>query len=620
MGRTTYANMRNFSHKGSGDKSLCTAPDVCKTPIGNSTPPIPYFVVSQVGDLGGGSSSVKLEGKPTTLKSSNHKSCSGDEPGTAKGVGSGSTSKKTEMTSYSPDVKCDGENVVRAFDTTTMNNKNTMGMVLGAMTSPSVVTAIDVEPWDPEGTPTWIKIQAIYDDRWRTPLPAENVKITVNDEVIQEGVQLNDGAGISTQVYTLEEAQSTNAEPGVLVVEDVPEGKVVIEIVAESGIEQQIQDSKDAIEAQLDGAYRATVAEMAEFQALWDEYGYASIAISGVEGVFNGTATWVRDQADLFEMETWVELGSAISSVTSSSMDYAADYASDKFDSILATANEISQWAEDDAENLLNWSWWGTQVDELASSVEDEVIEMRDSLVEHYDNAMVLLDESKAFIDKIQKHKDEILKLPEYIASGDAVRVENFVDTVVADMYPELAAEIKENPEFHMVLELLSEHDAALVYVVYMQLILESVPPNFYAYIAGKGGAYVGIEIILLVALSFLSLGAGTAARLTMLAARIASSSAKVAGASKKIKKAQKAVDAFVQNINDFVDVLDKYRTLGLLLRKGRSAGLLKVGRSKGTVKVKKENNKRDRRCRRCDSLKHSTPRSVRPRGCVVYK
>lgn len=136
MARTVFANTRNFSHKGSGDKSICAAPDVCKTPIGSATPPIPYPVISQAGDAEGYTSTVFIDGNPTAIASSKHKSCSGDEPGVAKGVGSGSVGKKTAFTSYSFDVKAEGEGVVRHMDTTTMNNANTIGMVFGAATSP----------------------------------------------------------------------------------------------------------------------------------------------------------------------------------------------------------------------------------------------------------------------------------------------------------------------------------------------------------------------------------------------------------------------------------------------------------------------------------------------------
>lgn len=158
MARTVFANTRNFSHQGSGDKSLSSAPDVCKTPIGNSTPPIPYAVMSEAGDLGDGSSSVKVDGNPTALANSNHSKCTGDEAGTAKGVGSGSTKDITEFTTYSFDVKVEGKGVVRHMDMSTMNKSNTIGMMLGSITSPTIIRIEESEA-DNTDTPAPIQIQ-----------------------------------------------------------------------------------------------------------------------------------------------------------------------------------------------------------------------------------------------------------------------------------------------------------------------------------------------------------------------------------------------------------------------------------------------------------------------------
>ncbi len=136
MARTVFANSRNFSHKGSGDQSICSAPDVCKTPIGSSTPPIPYPVMSKAGDAAGYSTSVLIDGNPTAIASSTHTKCTGDQPGSANGVGSGTVGDKTQFSTYSFDVKVDGEGVVRHMDMTTMNNGNTVGSVLGTSTAP----------------------------------------------------------------------------------------------------------------------------------------------------------------------------------------------------------------------------------------------------------------------------------------------------------------------------------------------------------------------------------------------------------------------------------------------------------------------------------------------------
>ncbi|PUA27502.1 MAG: hypothetical protein B0W54_13100 [Cellvibrio sp. 79] len=147
MTRSVFANTRNFSHKGSGDKSMCTAPDVCKTPVGSATPPIPYPVVSQVSDLAQATSSVIIDGNPTAIASSTHTKCSGDQAGSATGIISGTTGNKTQFSSYSFDVKAEGEGVVRHMDMTTMNNRNTMGINLGAATT---VNELNLKPGEVE--------------------------------------------------------------------------------------------------------------------------------------------------------------------------------------------------------------------------------------------------------------------------------------------------------------------------------------------------------------------------------------------------------------------------------------------------------------------------------------
>lgn len=142
MTRTVYANGRNFSHKGSGDTSISGPPDMCKTPVGSATPPIPYAVTSKAGDLKGGSSTVTIDGHSTALASSHHVKCLGDQPGVAKGLVSGTTGKKTHFTSYSLDVIVEGEGAVRHLDTTTMNSRNTIGTNMG---KPDSIQMFEVE-------------------------------------------------------------------------------------------------------------------------------------------------------------------------------------------------------------------------------------------------------------------------------------------------------------------------------------------------------------------------------------------------------------------------------------------------------------------------------------------
>ncbi len=145
MPRSVFANGRNFSHKGSGYQSICMAPDVCKTPVGSVTVPIPYPVVSQVSSLDKGTTSVKIDGNSTAIESSTHSMCSGDEPGVAKGIISGTTGSKTHFVTYSFDVKAEGKGVIRHMDMTTMNNRNTIGMNIGSVSPAVMAVALEAK-------------------------------------------------------------------------------------------------------------------------------------------------------------------------------------------------------------------------------------------------------------------------------------------------------------------------------------------------------------------------------------------------------------------------------------------------------------------------------------------
>ena len=155
MSHTVFANNRSLSHEGSGDTSICSAPDVCKTPMGPATPPLPYPITSQAADSGSYSTSVFIDGNATALEGSNHTACAGDEAGTATGIISGLIGDITEFISYSFDVKAEGQGMVRHMDTTTMNAGNTMGMIMGV----TAVSAAATEEEIPDPVPKTLIIR-----------------------------------------------------------------------------------------------------------------------------------------------------------------------------------------------------------------------------------------------------------------------------------------------------------------------------------------------------------------------------------------------------------------------------------------------------------------------------
>lgn len=124
MGITVGVNNLSVIHKKSSGVTIAF-PDICLTPIGSGTVPIPYPNMANSGDTADGSKTVKCDGESICLKNSNFKTSSGDEAGANKGIGSGKIKGKAEFVNFSFDVQVEGKNVPRAFDLMLHNAKNT---------------------------------------------------------------------------------------------------------------------------------------------------------------------------------------------------------------------------------------------------------------------------------------------------------------------------------------------------------------------------------------------------------------------------------------------------------------------------------------------------------------
>jgi len=109
---------------------VCTAPDVCKTPIGSSTPPIPYQITGKLGDDANASGNVFLTGLKAFKFDSVVTHVTGDEPGAAKGVKSGTVGDIAEPKTASSVVRVNGQWLVRDGDAFWMNKRNTVGELI----------------------------------------------------------------------------------------------------------------------------------------------------------------------------------------------------------------------------------------------------------------------------------------------------------------------------------------------------------------------------------------------------------------------------------------------------------------------------------------------------------
>lgn len=129
MANEVFANGREVSCKAGDGKTIAAFPDTCMTPPENpATPlgvPVPYPNNGMASDTTSGTTTVKISGKEVMLKNRSYfKQSTGDEAGCAakKGVMTSVNRGKVYFTSWSMDVKFEGENVVRHLDMTTHNH------------------------------------------------------------------------------------------------------------------------------------------------------------------------------------------------------------------------------------------------------------------------------------------------------------------------------------------------------------------------------------------------------------------------------------------------------------------------------------------------------------------
>jgi hypothetical protein len=122
-------------------KAVSNTPDVCKTPMGSSTPPVPYQVVADLGGSTGIVPSVRFNGKPAyVIDQSVVPTCTGDEPGSADGVKSGTVGGEVKPTKGSGTVRVGGHAIIRDGDPCTMNSGNCTGTYV---TAPAPGSSVD---------------------------------------------------------------------------------------------------------------------------------------------------------------------------------------------------------------------------------------------------------------------------------------------------------------------------------------------------------------------------------------------------------------------------------------------------------------------------------------------
>jgi uncharacterized Zn-binding protein involved in type VI secretion len=131
------------ARKHAGFKAISTAPSINKTPIGPSMVPLPYPTVQDLSNSASPARSVRFNGAPAyLLDGTTQPKCTGDEPGTGKGIRSGTVSGEVKPVKGSSTVRIEGKQVVREGDACTMNGGNNPGIYV-TTTAPSSASPKD---------------------------------------------------------------------------------------------------------------------------------------------------------------------------------------------------------------------------------------------------------------------------------------------------------------------------------------------------------------------------------------------------------------------------------------------------------------------------------------------
>ncbi|QBE65955.1 hypothetical protein [Pseudoduganella lutea] len=394
-----------------------------------------------------------------------------------------------------------------------------------------------------------------------------------------------------------------------------PKSGSVIVTAKPTVTEREIVQERGNIVQTLHAAYLTLNDAMAEFQQRWDANPAMSIAEGVVEGAADGGSTWLSDQAEMFEKQYWQQLGKQIEEFSGGCIDRLAIYSRQQYNDL---ARDVNRLVADPDKTIYNWAWWQQSIEGAVTGTMQEQAARLQALEAEARRTARMVAGSAEKARKLYQHRAAIMNLPVLIAEGDPKPIQAFVENELMDIDPELAKAIRGDQRFAIVLEILADNETTLSYIAYAGLMIEAIPPNFIAYIGGKGAVYLIIELVLLVATALLSAGAAAAARIASLLARLAMTGAKLSGASRKFQRAKVAIAAFVRAVEDLQSAVEQIHQLGPKLISARSRGLVVRGNTETTLLAKKQSIRRDKRCRICGSTNHPTPRNRR--GTVIYQ
>lgn len=185
-------------------------PDICKTPVGSSTPPIPYSVFAIQGDDANTAATVRMTSNRAHNMASVVTRTQGDAPGSAGGIKSGTTGAACHPKTHSSNVNIEGKPAIRHTDEWYMNNKNTVGKLtyIDSTESFEHTPAIDLTQ----------NQESLLDDSEVEGIAAANAEYSETVQAIIGGMERARAEGLPAGSYQVAQAQPAPSSPSPTVV------------------------------------------------------------------------------------------------------------------------------------------------------------------------------------------------------------------------------------------------------------------------------------------------------------------------------------------------------------------------------------------------------------------
>jgi hypothetical protein len=209
--------------------------------------------------------------------------------------------------------------------------------------------------------------------------------------------------------------------------------------------------------------------------------------------------------------------------------------------------------------------------------------------------------------------RDAILAFPSVAVAGEPAAIGMHVDVVLRGFDAGLADEILAHDDFNLILDVIRHDDSVLSFMGYVGLMMTCVPPNFYAFVAGKGAPCLMLEASLLAVATLLDGGMATALRIRQIEQRFDELEVDASPASEALNVVG-AADALVRMLLDFRRAADDVHQLcvGIPAKRRASSG------AGETISTRMAAMVADTSCRDCGSKKHTT--TLSRMGTVNYE